>query len=87
MPLGAAGLNASTLGGTAGAIAGRGAVVGEVVAGGGAAAAPGMMYGGAGMAGGHLSDKEHREGSEWLEEEGRSWETADEATEAGGVLS
>ncbi|GIJ55892.1 hypothetical protein Vau01_034080 [Virgisporangium aurantiacum] len=91
VPLGTAGLNPSTLGGTAGlgpgAIAARGGAVGEMVAGGGAAGGPGMMYGGAGMAGGHLGDKEHHEGSEWLEEEGASWETADAATEAGGVLS
>jgi hypothetical protein len=90
VPLGAAGVNPSTLGGTAGlgpgAVAGRGGVIGEVVAGGGAGGS-GMMYGGAPMGGGHAGDKEHRDGNEWLEEEGDSWETADTATEAGGVLS
>jgi hypothetical protein len=91
VPLGVAGVNPSTLGGTAGlgpgAIAGRGGMVGDVVAGGVAAGSSGMMYGGAGMGAGHVGDKEHREGGEWLEEEGGSWDTADAANEAGGVLS
>jgi hypothetical protein len=86
---GAAGVNPATLGGTAGVtpgLAGGGGVPPGSATPGGAGMMPGMMYGG-GMAGGHLSEKEHREGSEWLEEDGEPWQTADAANDAGGVLS
>jgi hypothetical protein len=86
--LGLTGVNASSLGGTAGlapgSIAPRGAVGGVVP--GGAGTAPGMMYGGAPMAGGHAGGQRGHHGNDWLEEDGE-YDTAEAANEAGGVLS
>jgi hypothetical protein len=89
---GPAGLNPAALGGPGGTaglggapIAPRG-MVPEMAVGGGAAGS-GMFYPGMPMAGGYAGEgREERNGNEWLEEDGE-YETADAATEAGGVLA
>lgn len=90
--VGTGGLNTAALGGPGGTaglggapIAPRG-MMPEMAVGGGAAGS-GMFYPGMPMAGGYGGGGkgEHR-GSEWLEEDG-DYETADAATEAGGVLA